>query len=89
MVHVDDVTFRGKWVFTTKAATINQAPTIKAGNRVLTVGDAFDPLEGVTAEDAEEGTIPMTERISKNRMLTEQRRGSILRFLSYPINRAR
>lgn len=62
MVHVDDVTFRGKWVFTTKAATINQAPTIKAGNRVLTVGDAFDPLEGVTAEDAEEGTIPMTEK---------------------------
>ena len=62
MVHVDDVTFRGKWVFTTKAATINQVPTIKAGNRVLTVGDAFDPLEGVTAEDAEEGTIPMTEK---------------------------
>uniref|UniRef100_UPI0012EDC0DD hypothetical protein n=1 Tax=Mediterraneibacter glycyrrhizinilyticus TaxID=342942 RepID=UPI0012EDC0DD len=59
---MDDVTFRGKWVFTTKAATINQAPTIKAGNRVLTVGDAFDPLEGVTAEDAEEGTIPMTEK---------------------------
>lgn len=62
MVHVDDVTFRGKWVFTKKAATINQAPVIKAGNRVLTVGDAFDPLEGVTAEDAEEGTIPMTEK---------------------------
>lgn len=62
MVNVDDVTFRGKWVFTTKAATINQAPAIKAGNRVLTVGDAFDPLEGVTAEDAEEGTIPMTEK---------------------------
>ena len=62
MVNVDDVTFRGKWVFTTKAATINQAPAIKAGNRVLTVGDAFDPLEGVTAEDAEEGTIPMREK---------------------------
>ena len=29
---------------------------------MLTVGDAFDPLEGVTAEDAEEGTIPMTEK---------------------------
>ena len=53
----------------------------QAGNRVLTVGDAFDPLEGVTAEDAEEGTIPMTERISKNRMLTEQRRGSICGFV--------
>ena len=61
-VNVNDVRFRGKWVFTKKAATINQAPVIKAGNRVLTVGDAFDPLEGVTAEDAEEGTIPMTEK---------------------------
>ena len=61
-VNVNDVRFRGKWVFTTKAAMINQAPVIKAGNRVLIEGDAFDPLEGVTAEDAEEGTIPMTEK---------------------------
>ena len=61
-VNVNDVRFRGKWVFTTKAAMINQAPVIKAGNRVLIEGDAFDPLEGVTAEDAEDGTIPMTEK---------------------------
>ena len=61
-VNVNDVRFRGKWVFTKKAATINQAPVIKAGNRVLIEGDAFDPLEGVTAEDAEDGTIPMTEK---------------------------
>ena len=88
-VNVNDVRFRGKWVFTTKAAMINQAPVIKAGNRVLIEGDAFDPLEGVTAEDAEEGTIPMTEKNIKEQNVDRTTAGSILRFLSYPINRAR
>ena len=76
MVNVDDVTFRGKWVFTKKAAMINHAPVIKAGNRVLAVGDAFDPLEGVTAEDAEDGMLPMTEKNIKDQNVERTKAGT-------------
>lgn len=62
MVMADDVRFNGKWVFTKKAAMINQPPVIHANDRTLTVGEEFDPLEGVRAEDPEEGILPMTDK---------------------------
>lgn len=40
---------------------INSAPTINATDKVLTVGDKFDPLDGVTAKDNEDGPITLTK----------------------------
>lgn len=40
--------------------TMNAAPVIHAEDVTLLVGDEFDPLENVTATDAEDGTIELT-----------------------------
>lgn len=40
---------------------INAAPTINAIDKELTVGDKFNPLDGVTAEDNEDGPITLTK----------------------------
>lgn len=40
---------------------INKVPTIVAEDKVLTVGDTFDPLKDVTAYDNEDGIIKLTE----------------------------
>lgn len=40
---------------------INSAPTINATDKALTVGDTFNPLEGVTAHDNEDGDIELTD----------------------------
>ena len=45
-----------------KMAIINTVPSINAKDKTLTVGDAFDPLKGVTASDAEDGDL--TSKIS-------------------------
>lgn len=44
-----------------KMEELNQVPTIHAEDKVLTVGDAFDSLEGVTAFDEEDGDIALTQ----------------------------
>ena len=41
--------------------TPNQPPVISASDRVITVGDAFNPMQGVTASDPEDGVL--TDRI--------------------------
>jgi len=40
-----------------KQEVLNEVPVIDASDRVLTEGDAFDVLEGVTATDKEDGDI--------------------------------
>lgn len=62
MVVNDDVTVVGEWEFQPNAGVINAAPTIHAVNRVLEIGEQFDPLDGVTAKDEEDGEITLTER---------------------------
>ncbi|MRH42743.1 DUF5011 domain-containing protein [Aquibacillus halophilus] len=44
-------------VKTITVTVINRAPEIAASNQTLTVGDSFEPLEDVTATDAEDGDI--------------------------------
>lgn len=51
---------------TVKNPTINTAPIINAENKTLTVGDAFDPLQGVTAMDLEDGDISENIEVIKN-----------------------
>ena len=40
---------------------INSAPTIDATDKVLTVGDKFNPLDGVTVKDNDDGPITLTK----------------------------
>jgi len=51
------VGFTGTWVFNPNASVLNRVPAISASDRVIAVGDAFDPLEGVSARDEEDGDL--------------------------------
>ena len=44
-----------------KITGINRVPVINATDKVLTVGDKFDPLDGVTAFDEEDKDITLTQ----------------------------
>ena len=44
-----------------KIEELNHVPTINATDKVLTVGDNFNPLDGVTVHDTEDGDIILTE----------------------------
>ena len=53
--------------------TMNHIPTINATDKILTVGDTFNPLDGVTAHDTEDGDIELTEaNIITNNVNTNQ-----------------
>ena len=54
-------------IVNSKAEVLNKAPIIKVEDKVLAVGDEFNPLEGVTAYDEEDGEITIKdENIIKN-----------------------
>ena len=53
-----------------KAAVLNACPVIKATDKILTVGDEFDPKADVTAEDEEDGDITDKIVILKNEVDT-------------------
>lgn len=42
-------------------ASANKTPVVVVSDKVLTVGDSFDPLKDVTANDPEDGDIILTE----------------------------
>lgn len=50
-----NVTLYANWAMIWKP--LNAVPVISAGDRTLTVGDTFNPLDGVTASDREDGDI--------------------------------
>lgn len=51
-----DITLYAKW-----EKESNEAPVINANDQLLTVGDSFDPLANVTAQDKEDGTIKLSK----------------------------
>lgn len=53
-----------------KNEVINQAPTIDAANRIIKVGDLFNPLEGVTAFDSEDGDLTSSIEVILNEVDT-------------------
>lgn len=61
-VPAHDVTLYAQWGL----VTINAAPTIKAEDKVVAVGDKFDPMAGVIAKDAEDGDLTDKIEITKN-----------------------
>lgn len=52
-----DDSFTGTWKFTADEASENNAPEITAEDTVINANDEFDPLEGVSAYDKEDGDI--------------------------------
>ena len=50
--------YKARW--STEASVINRSPVISAEDRSLKVGDAFDPLDGVSAHDEEDGPIALS-----------------------------
>ena len=55
-----------KWV------ALNEAPVINAEDKTLTVGDKFDPMDGVTATDKEDGDLTDQIEIAKNTVDTSK-----------------
>lgn len=51
----ENITLYAKW--SKKMEPLNVIPTINASDKTLTVGDTFEPLDGVTASDKEDGDI--------------------------------
>lgn len=51
---------------------MNQAPTISANDRSLSIGDEFNPLEGVTANDQEDGDLTGKIEVIKNEVDTSK-----------------
>ena len=49
-----------------KIEPLNEAPTIDVTDKEITVGDKFDPKEGVTAKDTEDGDLTDKIEILKN-----------------------
>ena len=55
-----------KWV------ALNEVPVINAEDKTLTVGDDFDPKDGVTATDKEDGDLTNQIEIAKNTVDTSK-----------------
>ncbi len=53
-------------------SVINNAPEINAKDVTLTVGHKFDPMEGVTAMDKEDGDITKDIKVIENNVDTEK-----------------
>ncbi|HCV47461.1 MAG TPA: bacillolysin, partial [Catenibacterium sp.] len=49
-----------------KMEPLNEAPTIDVTDKEITVGDKFDPKDGVTAKDKEDGNLTDKIEILKN-----------------------
>ena len=54
-----------------KIEVLNEAPVIHATDKRITVGDTFDPMAGVTAEDAEDGNLTTKIVVEKNDVKTD------------------
>lgn len=53
-------------------AVINNAPEINAKDVTLTVGENFDPMKGVTAEDKEDGDLTKDIKVVENTVNTDK-----------------
>ena len=60
------LTFTGTWTFSAYGADLNMIPVITAEDKTLNVGDKFDPMADVSAEDEEDGDLTEEIVIVKN-----------------------
>lgn len=52
--------------------TLNHVPTISASDKTITVGDKFEPLKDVTANDKEDGDLTSKIKVIKNTVDTKK-----------------
>ena len=64
-----NITYNATWVM--NWIPINAAPVIHATDKTITVGDTFDPMAGVIAEDAEDGNLTTKIVVEKNDVKTD------------------
>lgn len=60
------IQFVGTWTFSPYAIALNQIPTIDAKDKTVSVGDVFDVMQDVTAEDVEDGDVTGNLRVLEN-----------------------
>ena len=65
----NSITYNATWVM--NWVPMNAAPVIHATDKTITVGDTFDPMAGVTAEDAEDGNLTTKIVVEKNDVKTD------------------
>ncbi|CEK36467.1 cell wall/surface repeat-containing protein,Internalin-A precursor,repeat,Listeria-Bacteroides repeat domain (List_Bact_rpt) [[Clostridium] sordellii] len=65
-----DITLYAKW--TLKWSGMNNAPVINVENKTIKVGDKFNPMEGVTATDKENGNLTNDIKIIENTVDTSK-----------------
>ena len=51
---------------------LNHVPTISASDKTITIGDKFDPLKDVTANDNEDGDLTSTIKVIHNAIDTKK-----------------
>lgn len=66
------IQFVGTWTFSPYAIALNQIPTIDAKDQVLIVNDSFDPMQGVSAHDEEEGDLTEKVEVIENNVPTDE-----------------
>ena len=64
-----NITYNATWDM--NWTPINSAPVIKATDKTITVGDTFDPMADITAEDAEDGNLTAKIVVEKNDVKTD------------------
>ena len=64
-----NITYNATWDM--NWTPINSAPVIKATDKTITVGDTFDPMADITAEDAEDGNLTTKIVVEKNDVKTD------------------
>lgn len=58
--------FHGVWKFVPYMTALNEAPVINAKDKIIVVGEKFDPLKDVTAIDREDGDLTNKIEIINN-----------------------
>ena len=67
-----NVQFTGTWVFVKNESAINEIPVIDAEDKMLDVGDAFNPLDDATASDREDGDLTKKLEVLENTVDTSK-----------------
>lgn len=60
----ESITLYAKWL--KKVEPLNAIPTINASDKTLMLGDTFNPLDGVTASDKEDGDLTKDIEVTSN-----------------------
>lgn len=67
----DDVIFTGIWTFDLRQMTINEVPVINGNDQTIHVGESFDPMKNVTAQDKEDGDLTEDIQVIENTVNTK------------------